>query len=136
MRKDGKIELIKAVPLFSECGKREVEAIARTADMIDVPAGTELVRQDARTNEFVIVAEGAVEVSRDGSSIRSLGPGGFFGEIALITGGPRTATVTATSPSTLLVLTERAFWSLAEEMPSIQTSVLKALAERLGPDAV
>jgi CRP-like cAMP-binding protein len=134
--KDEKLELIQAVPLFSYCGRPELEAIAREADLIDVPEGLALVTQGQRTNEFVVVAAGAVEVTRDGAPVATLGSGDFFGEIALVTGAPRTATVTSTEPSTLLVLTDRAFWRLAEEVPSIQTSVLKVLGERLHAAAV
>ena len=135
-RKDAKLGLVQSVPLFSHCAKRELEAIASTADLIEVPAGMELVRQGGHSNELVIIAEGAVDVTQDGTSIRSLGSGDFFGEVALVTGGTRTASVTTTTPSTLLVLTDRAFWPLAEQMPSIQTSVLKTLADRLSPETV
>ena len=135
-RRDEKLDLIRSVPLFSHCGKDELAAIAQTSDLLDVPAGMELVTEGQHTNEFVVIAEGAADVIRDGSTIATLGSGDFFGEIALITGAPRTATVTATVPSTLLVLTERAFWHVADEMPSIQTAVMKALAERLHHETV
>ena len=135
-RRDEKLDLIRSVPLFSHCGKDELAAIAETADLLDVPEGMELVTEGQHTNEFVVLAAGTADVTRGGSTIATLGSGDFFGEIALITGAPRTATVTTTVPSTLLVLTERAFWRLAKEMPSIQTSVLKALAERLHPETV
>ena len=96
-RKDAKMGLIQSVPLFSHCAKRELEAIASTADLIEVPAGMELVRQGGHSNELVIIAEGAVDVTQDGASIRSLGSGDFFGEVALVTGGTRTASVTTTT---------------------------------------
>jgi CRP-like cAMP-binding protein len=83
-----------------------------------------------------VIAKGTAEMTKGGAVINMLGPGDFFGEIALVTGQPRTATVTAAEASTLLVLTDRAFWQLAETMPSLQTSILKALAERLHPQAV
>ena len=83
-----------------------------------------------------MIASGAAAVDRDGKPIASLGSGDFFGEIALVTGSPRTATVTSTEPSTLLVLGDREFWRLVDEAPSIQTSVLKVLAERLHPETV
>jgi CRP-like cAMP-binding protein len=133
---DRKIEIVRSVPLFSHCGKKELEAIARTADLIVVPEGMNLVTEGQHTNEFVVIAEGSADVTRDGEKLTSLGSGDFFGEIALVTGGPRTATVTSNEESTLLVLTDRAFWPLAEEMPSIQTAVMKALAERLHNDTL
>jgi CRP-like cAMP-binding protein len=134
--KDEKLALIRSVPLFAHCGEKELEAIALAADMIDVQPGMELVTQGARTNEFVVIAAGTAEASQDGKTISTMTSGEFFGEIALVTGAPRTATVTATAPSTLLVLTDRAFWRVAEETPSIQTAVLKALAERLHAETV
>jgi CRP/FNR family cyclic AMP-dependent transcriptional regulator len=135
-RGDEKLELIRSVPLFAHCGKDELEAIATAADLLEVPAGMELVTEGQHTSEFVAIAAGAAEVSRSGSRIDTLGSGDFFGEVALVTGPPRTASVTTSAPSTLLVLTDRAFWHVADETPSIQTSVLKALAERLHPETV
>ena len=133
-RGDEKYELIRSVPLFSECSGAELEAIAGSADLIDVPAGMELVTQGKSTNELVAVASGEVEVTKDGTAVGRLKAGDFFGEIALITGAPRTATVTASEPSTLLVLTDREFWRLAKENPALPSAVLKVFAERLHPD--
>ena len=135
-RKDDKVRLIESVPLFAHCGPREIGAIAASADLIEVPAGMALVTQGRHTNELVVIASGAAAVDRDGKPMASLGSGDFFGEIALVTGSPRTATVTSTEPSTLLVLGDREFWRLVDEAPSIQTSVLKVLAERLHPETV
>jgi len=133
---DQKFDLIRSVPLFSHCSGDEVEAVASSADMIDVPAGLELVTQGKHTNDFVAIASGGVKVERDGAQIAELGAGDFFGEVALVTGAPRNATVTSTEPSTLLVLTDRAFWRLAEEIPELSSSVLKAMAARLEPETV
>jgi CRP-like cAMP-binding protein len=135
-RGDQKLELIQSAPLFSHCDRRELEEIAAAADLIDVPAGMTLVTQGQRTNEFVVIARGACEVTRDGVQVATLGTGDFFGEIALVTGAPRTATVKATEPSTLLVLTDRAFERVGEDIPSITTSVLRVLGERLHPETV
>lgn len=133
-RGDEKYDLIQSVPLFSECTGDELEAIASSADLIDVPEGMELVTQGKSTNELVAIAAGEVEVTKDGQPVARLGAGDFFGEIALITGAPRTATVSATEPSTLLVLTDREFWRLAKENPALPSAVLKVFAERLHPD--
>ena len=136
LRKDGKMELIRQVPLFSECSKRELGAIATLTTLIDMPAGQRLVTEGERGREFMVLVDGAVDVRRGNRKLASLGSGDFFGEIALISDGPRTASVTATSPVRLLVLTRSAFRSLMDEMPSIQIKVLRALAERLRPTAV
>jgi CRP-like cAMP-binding protein len=136
MPRDEKFELIRSVPIFAHCDEDEVEALAKAADLLEVPQGMELVTQGKHTNEFVVIAEGAAEVIRGGATIDTLGSGDFFGEVALLTGAPRNATVTATEPSTLLVLTDRAFHQVAENLPSVHANVLRALAERLHPETV
>jgi CRP-like cAMP-binding protein len=136
LRKNAKIELIKTVPLFSRCSKRELAAVAGLADELVMPAGRALATQGAPGREFVIIVDGTAEVSRDGKKINQLGAGDFLGEIALISGSPRTATVTTTSETRLLVLTDRAFRRLTADMPSTYESVSMALAERLQADAL
>jgi CRP-like cAMP-binding protein len=123
LRKDGKIELLKKVPLFSQCNKKQLAAIASLADLIDLPEGTILIREGAPGRECMVIVEGAVEVKRKGRKINSLGPGDFIGEMALISGAPR-------------IVTERQFWELLERTPKMQTSVIKALGERLQSLAV
>ena len=134
LRKDAKIELLKRVPLFESCSKSELAAIARIADEISVPAGRDLTKEGAPGREFVVLVEGAAEVRRKGKVINQLGDGDFLGEIALVADVPRTATVTTTWPSRLLLLTDRAFRSLLRESPSLQTKVLSALASRVPPE--
>jgi CRP/FNR family cyclic AMP-dependent transcriptional regulator len=136
LRKDGKIELLKKVPLFSQCSKKQLSAIASLADLIDLPEGAVLIREGARGRECMVIVEGEVEVRRKGRKINSLGPGDFIGEMALISGAPRNATVSTTRDSSLLVVTERQFWELLERTPRMQTSVIKALGERLQSLAV
>jgi CRP-like cAMP-binding protein len=136
LHKDGKIELLKQVPLFSRCNKKQLAAIATLADLIDMPAGKLLVREGSPGRDFMVIVEGAVDVSRQGHKINALGPGDFIGEMALISGTPRNATVTTTRNSSLLVVTERQFWALLEQTPGMQMSVIKALGERLQSLAV
>jgi len=136
LRKNAKVKLIKSVPLFSSCSKKELEAIASQADELVVSAGKTLTKEGARGREFMVIVDGAADVRKKGRKINTLGSGDFLGEIALISGGPRTATVTTTSESDLLVLTDRAFRQLTRQMPSIHASVLKALSERLQADAL
>ncbi|MBA2297062.1 MAG: cyclic nucleotide-binding domain-containing protein [Actinobacteria bacterium] len=135
LRKDAKIELMRQVPLFAGCSKRELAEIAQLADELDLPSGRELIRQGERGREFFVLADGTVEVSRDGES-SALGAGDFFGEIALVSDVPRTATVTSTSPVRLLVITDRAFRNVLERSPGIQLKVLDALARRLAPQVL
>jgi CRP/FNR family cyclic AMP-dependent transcriptional regulator len=136
LRKNAKIDLIKSVPLFSSCSKKELEAIASQADELTLPTGKTLTKQGDRGREFMVIVDGSAEVRKNGRKVNTLGSGDFLGEIALISGGPRTATVTTTSESDLLVLTDRAFRQLTKQMPSIHASVLKALSERLQADAL
>jgi CRP-like cAMP-binding protein len=136
LRKNAKIELIKHVPLFSRCTKKELAAVAAEADELVMPAGRALTTQGARGSEFVVIVDGSADVNKNGRRINRLRSGDFLGEIALISGAPRTATVTTTSETRILVVTERGFKRLTRDMPSIQASVLKALSERLQADAL
>lgn len=136
LHKDAKIDLIKSVPLFSRCTKKELAAIAAEAEEIELPEGKNLTSQGEHGREFVVIIDGSADVIKNGHRINRLGSGDFLGEIALFSGASRTATVTTTSGSRLLVLTDRAFRRVTKEMPSIRASVLKALSERLQADAL
>jgi CRP-like cAMP-binding protein len=136
LRKDTKVELLHAVPLFANCSKAELQRIASLTDELDLGEGATLIREGERGREFLVIVDGTVSVTKRGKKVRDLGAGAFIGEIALISDVPRTATVTATSPVRLLVVTDRAFRGLIEEMPSIATKVLQSLGERLHADAV
>jgi CRP-like cAMP-binding protein len=129
--KDHKLELIRRVPLFAECGGRDLEMIGRLADEVDAPAGKTLIQEGATAHEFFAVIEGSMRVEIHGRQIARLGPGDFFGEIALVDGGSRTATVVAEEPSRLLVVGHREFHSLLAQNPRIQLHVLQALAKRV-----
>ena len=135
LRRDAKIELLKKVPLFAGCSKSELRELAKTADELDLRQGTVLTREGRPGREFFVLIEGTGEVSKKGKKIAELGPGDWLGEIALITDSPRTATVTATSPVDVLVVTDRRFRSLVETMPSIAMKVLASVGERLSHDA-
>ena len=131
MTTDLKLELIGRVPLFSGCNAGDIEWIGRLADEVDVPAGHVLIREGTTAHEFIIVVNGALRVERQGKVINRLGPGDFAGEIALVDGGPRTATVSADVPSRIFVIGQREFHSLLEKRPSIEIQVLQALARRV-----
>ena len=133
LRKDAKVELLQRVPLFERCSRRELQEIAGLADELDVPAGRTLTTEGRTGYEFVVIVEGSASVKRKGRTINTLRSGDFLGEIALVTGTPRTATVSTTSQSRVLVLTARDFRRLLRDTPAIQLKVLEALAARL-PD--
>lgn len=134
LRKDAKVELIRNVPLFADCSRRELRQIAEVADEVVVPAGTTLTKEGASGREFVVIVEGGAEVRRRGRKVNELRSGDFLGEIALVAGSPRTATVRTTQPTHALVLTAPAFRALLRRVPSIQLKVLEALARRLPPE--
>jgi CRP/FNR family transcriptional regulator, cyclic AMP receptor protein len=134
LRKNAKVELIKGVPLFAECSRKELGEVAGIADEIDLREGKELTKQGKPGREFFILVEGTADVRKGSRRVNRLGPGDFFGEISLIRHTPRTATVVATSPVRTLVITERSFQTLLEHQPGIQNKVMSALAARLAPD--
>ncbi|HSS80219.1 MAG TPA: cyclic nucleotide-binding domain-containing protein [Gaiellaceae bacterium] len=133
LRRNEKVELIKGVPLFADCSRDELEQIAQIADEVDLAEGKELTRLGDPGREFFVLLEGEAEVSKNGENINKLGPGDFFGEIALVEDTPRTATVTATTPVRVLVITDRSFKRLLEKQPEIHRKVLVALVERVKP---
>ena len=136
LHRNQKVELIKHTPLFANCSKHELAEIAHLADEIDLRQGKEMTRQGSPGREFFVLLEGEAEVTKDGEVINQLSGGDFFGEIALVSDSPRTATVTATSPVRALVITDRDFRHLLKDQPELQSKVLAALAARLAPDVL
>jgi CRP-like cAMP-binding protein len=128
---DQKLELLKRTPLLSDLGRRELEEVERLVDEVDVPAGKVLMREGDAGREFFVLVTGTVAIDRGGTRVRTLESGDFFGEIALLAEGPRTATATTEGPATLLVLGHREFHSLMDKYPAIRTCVLDALAKRI-----
>jgi CRP/FNR family transcriptional regulator, cyclic AMP receptor protein len=133
LRKDTKVELLRGIPLFAQCSKRDLGAISGIADEIDLNEGKELTRQGQPGREFFVLVDGTADVIKNNRKVNSLKSGDFFGEVALVHNAPRTATVKASSPVRALVITERNFKRLLEEQPEIQGKVLAALAERVAP---
>lgn len=134
--KSTKHDLLKSVPLFSQCTKRELTELAAVCDELDVPAGHVLTRQAEEGREFMVIVKGHATVTQNGRKLNILGPGDFLGEIALLTKLPRTATVTTDEPTVVLVLTDRAFARVAKTMPTVYAKLTAALAERLHPSSV
>lgn len=134
LHKDAKTELIKSVPLFAGLSGKELAEVAGLADEIDIPEGTVITREGATGREFIVIIDGTADVVRGGNNVATLGAGGFLGEIALVTGGPRTATVSATSPVHALVIEGHAFHQLMTDAPGFMTKVLHALRDRVDRD--
>jgi CRP/FNR family transcriptional regulator, cyclic AMP receptor protein len=130
--KDAKVELLRGVPLFGACSKRELSRIASLADEIEVPQGKVLTREgDPGWECFVVVDGQATTTVSDRSRVAPLGPGACFGEMSLLDQGPRSATVEAQTDMHLLVLDARSFSSMLEEFPSVARKMLATMAGRL-----
>ena len=131
MARDEKIDLLRTVPLFHGLRQRELERISALTDIIDLPADRRILSQGDRGAEMFVLVSGAARVERDGDVLADAGPGTVLGEIALLDGGPRTATVTLAEPSRMLVLARREFGALMDEFPEVRLQVLETVARRL-----
>jgi cAMP-dependent protein kinase regulator len=136
LRKDAKVALMKKIPLFRHCTRKELAEIAAIADELDLNEGANLTTEGRSGREFFVIVEGTADVLMGGKWVNSVRQGDFLGEISLVTGRPRTATVKATSPIRVLVITARNFNRLLEQAPEIQRKILLALAERLATAAL
>jgi len=119
------------ISLFSACSNRDLQKIAKAADELTIDEEREIVKQDTVGREAFVIVEGSAVVKRNGRAITTLGPGDYFGELALLDGGPRTASVVAETPITLLVLGQREFTGLLDEVPGLALKIMKVLAERI-----
>jgi CRP-like cAMP-binding protein len=128
---DQKLELLSNVPLLAGLDRRGLEEVGRLADEVDLPAGRIAARQGSSGDEFFVIIEGTVRIERDGEHLRDLGPGDFFGELALLGRVGRTATVTCVTACRLLVVGHREFHSLLSKFPTIQGAVLESVAKRI-----
>ena len=123
------LDHLASVSLFSACSKKELQAVARASDQVDLAEGRALCEQGSIGREAFIILEGSAEVKRNGRKVATLGPGDTFGELALLDHGPRTATVTATTPLKVLVIGAREFAGVLDEIPPIAHKLLKSLAK-------
>lgn len=129
---DTKADALGRCPFFAELSRRELIALAKATEDLEVEAGKRLTREGESGREFFVIVEGEVAVTKQGDELRRLGPGDFFGEIALLEDRPRTATVTAETPLRFFVLTRQSFRSLLAHQPELEQKVKSALQERLG----
>jgi CRP-like cAMP-binding protein len=134
LHRDAKVDLIRSIPLFAQCSVAEISEVAGIADEIDLRAGRVLAAESAIGQEFVVIIEGTAEVSQHGEVVNTLGAGDWFGEIALITDVPRTATVTAITQVHALVVEGHRFETLMEHAPDIRAKVSTVLEQRLADD--
>ena len=128
------MELIRGLPLFELCSKRDLRRIAALAEERTLETGSELIREGEPGREFFVVVDGEIEVRRDSRRVARLGAGSFVGEIALLSRSPRTATVVATTPLRVLAIEGRDFVELLDSLPELWLKVARALADRVDAD--
>jgi CRP-like cAMP-binding protein len=128
---DDKIERLEEVALLEACSYKQLRAVARITDVLELPAGTTLARAGEPGNEFFLIVDGSARVEVSPRKRSRLGPGDYFGEMSLLDGGPRSATVVADTPVRLLVINRRDFTTLLREAPALTHSILMTLSKRL-----
>jgi CRP-like cAMP-binding protein len=121
---------VKKIPLFALLSEKEQKHVAQLADEIQVPAGTHLVDEGKFAHEFFVILDGDADVVHDGKTVATLGPGDFFGEIALLAAERRNATVTAKTPMKLVVIFGPNFRSLAGDLPEVASRIDEAIKAR------
>jgi len=131
MRRDSKIEHLSRVRMFSALNKKELGLIGRVSDEVHVPTGKVLCREGETGHEFFLILDGQAEVETAGQHVALLSAGQYFGELSLLTRAPRNATVTAKSDMDVLVLGQREFSAILEEVPALSHKLLAVMAERL-----
>ena len=119
------------ITIFAGCSKKELQEIVRLTTEVTVPAGRVLTTEGDHGVEFAIVLDGTAEVSKRGKVVHTLTAGSHYGEMSLLDAGPRTATITATSPMSLAVVARNEFGQLLEESPALSQAILRGLARRL-----
>ena len=126
-----KMELLRNVPLFRTLSQRHLSAVAKYTDAHRARQGAILTKKGQHGLEAFVIVDGRARVEVGGKTIAELGVGDFVGELSLIDGKPRTATVIAQTPMTLLVVRRRDFKSLRDTVPGLQEKLLTTLCERL-----
>ncbi|MGE5461384.1 MAG: cyclic nucleotide-binding domain-containing protein [Solirubrobacterales bacterium] len=123
-------ERLRRFPLFADLPHKQLERVATWADEIDLPAGKQLIEQGAFAHEFFLITEGTAEVLHDGRHLGELGPGDFFGEIALLEGDRRTASVVTTTPVRVVVMFAREFDAMDRELPEVAERIRQEMVKR------
>jgi CRP/FNR family transcriptional regulator, cyclic AMP receptor protein len=121
---------VSSIPLFADLNKRELEEVGRCADEVDVGEGRHLVEEGDFGYEFFAIEDGTADVCHDGERLAELGPGDFFGEVALSGEARRNASVIATSPMVAVVITRQAFRQLRNDIPRVCERIEAAVRER------
>jgi CRP-like cAMP-binding protein len=130
-RRNEYLDHLARVPLFAGCNKTELKSLAKRTSDIKVDPGQVIIRENQGAYEFFIVVDGQAEVTRDGKRVATLGPGDFFGELALLDRGLRDATVAALTAMEIIVLPQWDFEQALDEAPRMTRKLLAGMARRL-----
>jgi CRP-like cAMP-binding protein len=133
MSKNTYHQYLRQVPLFAELDDDELDEVASKATDLALKAGSVIMREGATAHEMVVVVDGTLEVSRGDEHIADIGPGGFAGEMALITRAHRNSTVTAKTDVSLLHIDGRDFAALLEDVPRVAVKMLPVIVKRFQP---
>jgi CRP/FNR family transcriptional regulator/CRP/FNR family cyclic AMP-dependent transcriptional regulator len=131
LRQDDKIDRLEDVSLFQGCSRRQLRHIARIAETFDAPAGMPLARVGEAGNQFFLILDGTARVEVSPEKQTKLHPGDYFGEMSLLDGEPRSATVVAETPMRVLVISRRNFNTLLGEVPGLIQNILVTLSKRV-----
>ncbi|MBA2387625.1 MAG: cyclic nucleotide-binding domain-containing protein [Acidimicrobiia bacterium] len=125
------LEHLRNVPLFAGLSKKELEKLARASDEVKMTAGSLVVDQGQTGREAFVLLDGTVTVKRNGRKVTTLGPGDVLGEMSLLDHGPRTATVVCDTDCTMLVLEQRHFIGVLDDLPGLGVKLLATMAGRI-----
>jgi CRP/FNR family transcriptional regulator, cyclic AMP receptor protein len=125
------LEELAAQPVFAKCTKKELEVVARIGTEIVIDPGYVLTREGRRGYEFFVIVDGEASCTIDGHEVATLEPGDFFGEMALLEQGTRSATVVATTPMKVIIIDSREFGGMLGEAPHTAVQIMTKLSERL-----
>jgi CRP/FNR family transcriptional regulator, cyclic AMP receptor protein len=128
---DRKLEHLANVRMFSALSKKELNMVSRAADVVTVKPGTELVTEGSTGHEFFLILSGGATVRRGGRKVATLGPGDYFGELALLDRGPRSATIIAEDELEVAVIGQREFMAVLDQVPALSHKLLVTMAHRL-----
>ncbi|GAC1539084.1 MAG: hypothetical protein NVS3B12_24950 [Acidimicrobiales bacterium] len=131
MARDNKLEHLGQVRLFSACNKKEIALIGKASDEVSVEAGKEIVTEGTQGHEFFLILDGEAAIKRKGRKVATIGKGQYFGELALLDKGVRSASVVAETQMRVLVLGQREFSGVLDEVPGLAHKLLVQMATRL-----
>lgn len=131
MAADRKLEHLANVRMFSSLNRKELSLVAKAADVVTIKAGNEVVKEGSPGHEFFLILDGEASVKRGKRKIATLGSGSYFGEMALLDRGPRSATIVADTDLKVVVLGQREFMGLLDQVPALSHKLLVAMATRL-----